>query len=151
MRDGVGYAIRRRAGQRRGVAGGAEGFGTGTRDAVGLVFPRRDSAFPGTEAASPGGPSPRSANNLIGPSSSVTLPPDTIGGDPMLLPLHDNGGPTRTHALRVGSPAVDAGNEVSGYTTDQRGTGFPRVVGAAADIGAFEGVDADSIFYSGFD
>jgi hypothetical protein len=91
------------------------------------------------------------ANNLIGSSLSVTLPPGTIGGDPMLLPLHDNGGPTKTHALRPGSPAVDAGNTVSGYEVDQRGTGFPRVLGPFADIGAFEGVDADSIFYNGFD
>lgn len=90
------------------------------------------------------------ANNLIGPSPSVSLPPDTIGGDPMLLALHDNGGPTRTHALRPGSPAVDAGND-GGDTADQRGAGFPRVVGSSADIGAFEGVDADSIFYDGFD
>jgi hypothetical protein len=91
------------------------------------------------------------ANNLIGSSPSVSLPAGTIGGDPKLLPLHDNGGWTKTHALRAGSPAVDAGNVVSGYTIDQRGTGFPRVVGAFADIGAFEGVDADSIFYNGFD
>jgi hypothetical protein len=91
------------------------------------------------------------ANNLIGASPSVTLPADTIAGDPKLLPLNDNGGPTKTHALSPGSPAVDAGNTVSGYTVDQRGTGFPRVIGSFADIGAFEGVDADSIFYNGFD
>jgi hypothetical protein len=90
------------------------------------------------------------ANNLIGPSLSVVLPADTIGGDPKLLPLVDNGGPTKTHALGAGSPAVDAGNTASGATVDQRGAGFPRVVGPAADIGAFEG-DADSIFSNGFD
>ena len=91
------------------------------------------------------------ANNLIGPSPSVTLPAGTIGGDPKLFPLHDNGGPTLTHALRAGSPAIDKGNLDSGFNTDQRGTGFPRVVGARADIGAFEGVDTDSIFFNGFD
>lgn len=91
------------------------------------------------------------ANNLIGASPSVTLPAGTIGADPRLLPLHDSGGPTKTHALRPGSPAVDTGNTVSGYATDQRGDGFPRVIGVSADIGAFEGVDADSIFYDGFD
>lgn len=104
----------------------------------------------GTNQSVTGPGSVTGANNLIGSSPSVTLPPDTIGGDPRLLPLHDNGGWTKTHALRPGSPAVDAGND-NGYTTDQRGTGFPRVIGSAADIGAFEGVDADSIFYSGFD
>jgi hypothetical protein len=40
---------------------------------------------------------------------------------------------------------------IGGASTDQRGSGFPRVIGSFADIGAFEGVDADSIFYDGFD
>ncbi|MEO7062331.1 MAG: choice-of-anchor Q domain-containing protein [Dokdonella sp.] len=91
------------------------------------------------------------AHNLLGSSPSVTLPPGTIGGDPMLLPLHANGGPTKTHALRPGSPAVNAGSNAGGYPNDQRDTGYPRVIGPFADIGAFEGVEADSIFYSGFD
>jgi len=91
------------------------------------------------------------AYDLIGASPSVTLPAGTIGGDPKLLPLHGNGGPTRTHALRPGSPAENAASDASPHQYDQRGTGFPRIVGARADIGAFEGVDADSIFYSGFD
>jgi hypothetical protein len=89
-------------------------------------------------------------HDLIGSSPSVLLPSDNIGGDPHLLPLADNGGPTRTHALRPGSAAIDAGDD-GGDTVDQRGTGFPRVVGDAADIGAFEGVDADSIFFDGFE
>ncbi len=54
--------------------------------------------------------------------------------------LQDNGGPTRTHALLVGSPALDAGVclDVDGnpLLTDQRG--LPRPQGAACDIGAFE-------------
>ena len=89
-------------------------------------------------------------HDLIGPSLSVLLPPDAIGGDPRLLPLGDNGGPTRTHALRPGSPAIDAGAD-DADSFDQRGAGFPRIVGDATDIGAFEGVDADSIFLDGFD
>ena len=89
------------------------------------------------------------SNNLLGASPPIV--PATTIVDPKLFPLHDNGGPTRTHALRAGSPALNAGNIESGETTDQRGTGFPRVIGAAADIGAFEGVDTDSIFFNGFD
>jgi CSLREA domain-containing protein len=58
--------------------------------------------------------------------------------DPLLLPLADNGGFTRTHALLVGSAAVDAGDDgicnMSGV--DQRGD--PRLVGAYCDIGSFE-------------
>jgi hypothetical protein len=77
------------------------------------------------------------ADNLI-ESSNAPLPADTIGTDPMLGPLADNGGRTRTHALLPGSPAIDAGNNRSGFLWDQRGPGFPRVAGARADIGAFE-------------
>ena len=42
----------------------------------------------------------------------------------------------------MGSPAVDAGSNLAGLSFDQRGDGFPRVVGAQADIGAFEGTVA---------
>src|SRR3546814_967400 len=37
------------------------------------------------------------ANNLVGHASAVNLPEDTIGEDPLLLPLADNGGDTPTH------------------------------------------------------
>jgi CSLREA domain-containing protein len=63
--------------------------------------------------------------------------------DPMLGPLADNGGPTKTHALLEGSPAIDKGNRF-GATTDQRGlprpSNFVGIVNAAdgSDIGAFE-------------
>jgi hypothetical protein len=55
--------------------------------------------------------------------------------NPMLGALTDNGGPTMTHALLEGSPAIDKGNSF-GATTDQRGVARPQ--GAAPDIGAFE-------------
>ncbi len=55
--------------------------------------------------------------------------------DPLLGPLQDNGGPTRTHALLAGSPAIDAGS-TSGEVTDQRG--IPRPAGVGLDIGAYE-------------
>lgn len=62
--------------------------------------------------------------------------------DPGLDDLADNGGPTETMALLTGSPAIDAGPspvpEFDGNDTDQRGTGFLRVYGSTADIGAFE-------------
>jgi CSLREA domain-containing protein len=64
--------------------------------------------------------------------------------EPHLAPLAGNGGPTMTHALLDGSPAVDAGDPASpgsGGTaceaTDQRGV--TRPVGGACDIGAYEG------------
>jgi hypothetical protein len=91
------------------------------------------------------------ANDLIGPSGTATLPPGTIQSDPRLLPLANNGGPTKTHALMPGSPAIDAGNNDAGSPTDQRGTGFARELGGGPDIGAYEGVDTDTIFANGFD
>ncbi len=92
------------------------------------------------------------ANNLVTAAINVTLPPDTIIGDPLLLPLADNGGPTQTLALDPASPAIDAGNNDAMLDYDQRGPGFPRVSGAAADIGAYEReVDNDFIFSNGFD
>jgi len=73
---------------------------------------------------------------------------DQINTNPMLGPLQNNGGPTFTHALLPGSPAIDKGKNFSGSTTDQRGTGFARTVdnpsianatgGDGTDIGAFE-------------
>lgn len=81
-----------------------------------------------------------SHNLVVAPSTQPppTLPPDTLRADPLLRQLADNGGPTWTHALEAGSPAIDAGSNLLGLAFDQRGTGFARVFGAAADIGAFE-------------
>jgi len=79
------------------------------------------------------------ANNLIvAAGAEVTLPADTLRNDPHLKPLANNGGPTPTHALPPGSPAIDHGNNAASLDTDQRGSGFPRSIGGAPDIGAFE-------------
>lgn len=94
------------------------------------------------------------ANNLVIDASGIVLPADTIDADPTLGALEDNGGPTRTMVLLPGSPAIDTGNNSAGFEFDQRGDGFPRVNGAAADIGAFEtdgGAPDDVIFTDGFD
>jgi hypothetical protein len=58
--------------------------------------------------------------------------------NPMLGPLADNGGPTKTHALLEGSPAIDKGNSF-GATADQRSVSRP--LGPASDIGSFEFMD----------
>ena len=76
-------------------------------------------------------------NNLIG-RARIPVPPDTISADPLLAPLAENGGPTRTHLLLSGSPAIDRGSNLLDREYDQRGAGFPRVKGVAADIGATE-------------
>jgi hypothetical protein len=61
-----------------------------------------------------------------------------VGVDPLLGPLANNGGPTQTHALLPGSPAIDAGNPAipSPPPTDQRG--LARIVGPAVDLGSVE-------------
>ena len=99
--------------------------------------------------------------NLIGKkdaSTGFTAATDQGGSgkapvNPQLDPagLQDNGGPTETIALLAGSPAIDQGSSAAitgSLTTDQRGSGFPRVSddpaianaagGDGADVGAFE-------------
>jgi hypothetical protein len=41
-------------------------------------------------------------------------------------------------ALLPGSPAINAGDNTNAPANDQRGPGFPRIVGGTIDIGAFE-------------
>jgi hypothetical protein len=83
----------------------------------------------------------------------VTVPSGTLTADPELQPLADNGGPTATHAILTGTPAVDTGSNPGDLAYDQRGCPNARVAGAAADIGAFElqvGL-IDRVFRDGFD
>jgi hypothetical protein len=65
---------------------------------------------------------------------------DLINTDPLLGPLQNNGGPTSTHALLPGSPAIDAGDP--SFTPppwyDQRGPNFWRLRNDRIDIGSFE-------------
>jgi CSLREA domain-containing protein len=71
-------------------------------------------------------------NNLI---EDGTCSP-AVTGDPLLGPLADNGGPTQTMALGVGSPAIDAGDDATCEAVDQRGVSRPQ--GVHCDIGAYE-------------
>ena len=77
-------------------------------------------------------------HNLIGMTNAATS--FTATGDQAAItdaglePLADNGGGTATHALKLASPALNAG--ATSLTVDQRGE--PRPSGSAADIGAFE-------------
>ena len=57
---------------------------------------------------------------------------DLSGVDPLLSALTDNGGPTQTHALLLGSPAVDAADSATASPADQRA--LPRVGTASAMI-----------------
>jgi hypothetical protein len=70
----------------------------------------------------------------------LTGPGDQINTDPLLGPLQNNGGPTLTHALLPGSPAIDAGdpNFTPPPFRDQRGLCFDRVYNGRLDVGSFE-------------
>jgi autotransporter-associated beta strand protein len=79
--------------------------------------------------------------NIVGQHGFGTLDTTTI----LDQTLRDNGGPTQTLALILGSPAINAGDpnfDPNAFTPplayDQRGPGFPRVQLGRIDIGAFE-------------
>ena len=88
-----------------------------------------------------------SVGNLVGDGTGSSGVTDGANGnqvgtgvapiDPLLGALAANGGPTLTHALAFGSPAVDAGDDGACLGTDQRGTS--RV--GNCDVGAYEYVD----------
>jgi len=73
-------------------------------------------------------------------SGFLNGPGDQINTDPLLGPLQNNGGPTFTHALLPGSPAIDAGdpNFTPPPYYDQRGPVFWRLRNGRIDSGSFE-------------
>ena len=85
-------------------------------------------------------------HNLIGDTSGCTIATtgsDIVGVSPLLAPLRDNGGFTKTHALKRHSKAIDHGSPKkpgSGGQAcdrhDQRGIKRPQ--GPRCDIGAYE-------------
>ncbi len=88
------------------------------------------------------GPAISLGYNLIGNSSDSTgwLGNDQVGTaaipiDPRLGPLKDNGGPTLTHAVLIGSPALRKGDPALEFSFDQRYT--ERAFVTAPDVGAF--------------
>jgi predicted outer membrane repeat protein len=81
-------------------------------------------------------------NNIVqnrGTSAGYIVSDLPNGTNPLLASLSNNGGLGATHALLVGSPAINAGNNAYAVgTTDQRGIGFTRIARGKIDIGAFE-------------
>ena len=89
-----------------------------------------------------------------------TMAGDQVNTDPLLGPLTNNIGPTPTHALLAGSPAIDAGDddlavdaEGNPLATDQRGGVSTRIFddptapGSGVDIGSFERQTFDAAFF----
>jgi hypothetical protein len=122
---------------------------TATQPTNGVLF--HDCAL--ANPSLPGAALISEGHNLIGVSAGCTISGDTTGNildvDAKLDSLKDNGGPTKTHTLLAGSPAIVKGNPAGCtnaqnqiLTTDQRSLERP-VDGdgdglAECDIGAFE-------------
>ena len=79
-------------------------------------------------------------SNLDSDGTCNLSPADATAANPRLGPLAANGGPTLTHALLAGSPAIDSGTVCP--AKDQRGVSRPRDGdgngSAACDRGSFE-------------
>jgi CSLREA domain-containing protein len=120
-----------------------EGEGGGVLRSVGGVFALNNTLIADNSAALASdcsGALDAKAYNLVEHPDGCTglSGTDITGVDPRLSALNRNGGPTKTHALRSGSPAINAGDPnpspLFGCTAnDQRGK--PR---ADCDIGAYE-------------
>jgi uncharacterized repeat protein (TIGR01451 family) len=143
---------------RTGFAG-TPGHGGGVWTGTGATLNVRNSILAGNfdqggAGAIPdvAGPSASGGNNLVGIRTGGTGFTPGAGGDqagsasapldPRLGPLQDNGGPTFTHALLPGSPAIDAASPQGAPNTDQRGAPRPQdgtgIGTALPDVGAFE-------------
>jgi beta-glucanase (GH16 family) len=126
--------------------GTAGGLFVGTFTAAGASFSMRSSIVAGNSgdqclAGRFGGGQvtlTSEGGNLLADATcaSAGAPGDITSPSPQLGALADNGGPTQTHALLPGSPAIDAAPAATCPATDQRGVARPQ--GAGCDIGAFE-------------
>jgi hypothetical protein len=113
----------------KGIA--AHLFGPGT------TFDTHNTLFAGASSKDGGVPnclaSVSGADNLQWPMSGNKCGDSTTFADPQLAPLADNGGPTKTSAPAVGSPARGAGHGCP--ATDQTGKARPA---EGCTIGAVE-------------
>jgi hypothetical protein len=93
-------------------------------------------------------PAPTNGNLIGDPALAGVI-------DPLLGPLAANGGTTKTHLPRVGSPLIDAGDPdfddtdfVPVMANDQRGFGFAREINGRIDIGATERITGVSVTWN---
>lgn len=130
------------------ISGNSASYGGGISETSNATITLTNSAVGGNTATSNpdvstySGGSIAAAFNLVGNTGTATITDN--GGNllnvaPQLGALANNGGPTMTMLPLAGSPLIDAGDPAfSGLATDQRGTGFPRIINGRVDIGAVE-------------
>lgn len=123
-----------------GVGGGQSGLTTLKNSVLA-------NNFAGPTGGDCGGKVTSLGYNLLRSATGCAVSGDLTGNitatNPMVGALANNGGPTSTHALLLGSPAINAGtpagcNDPAGVrlTTDQRG--FNRHAMGRCDIGSYE-------------
>lgn len=121
--------------------GGAIIMYSNTLNLASTIFANNTDKNGANEIFDLGNSTVNATNSLIQVATGFTFGTNTAnitGQNPLLGPLANNGGPTQTHALLAGSPAIDTGSNPLALSFDQRGAGFARTVGAQTDIGAFE-------------
>lgn len=133
--------------------GGISNGQSGTIGALVSCIVATNSGGDGPPDFADGGTTSTASDNVVGIGDGSGLTDGADGNqvgsgatplDPLLGPLADNGGPTFTHALLAGSPALDTGSNPAALASDQRGAPFARTSGAGTDVGAFEvQVEAD--------
>src|SRR5262249_28233204 len=114
------------------VSGSLVNNGSGNIRLTNSLVVNNTGAFSGPFLLSGGHNLTNEDNGLTNPALGDIL----VSGTVPLDPLQYNGGPTPTHALPVGSKAINAGDDAVAPATDQRGINRPQ--GAKSDIGAFE-------------
>jgi len=123
-------------------SGGLHADGSGSSAAVGIRNTILKTGLSGENIYNNLGQVSSAGYNLSSDNGGgfLTATGDQINTNPMLGPLQDNYGPTFTHALLFGSPAINAGDPAfaSPPFYDQRGPGSNRVVGGRIDVGSFE-------------
>ncbi|MDJ0785704.1 MAG: choice-of-anchor Q domain-containing protein [Myxococcota bacterium] len=138
------------------LTGNVAGAGSGALDAIEQVIALTNTLLDANTPADCGGGNLLSLGfNLDSDGSCPGSGPGDLSGLPALIgPLADNGGPTLTHALLFGSPAIDAGNAlVAGSApeacglVDQRGVLRNAPLTGRCDIGAFEREGVEPIFF----
>jgi CSLREA domain-containing protein len=114
---------------RASVGGGVLLSSASESSTANSVFARNEASDRGALCVRPLSSQGRNVADVRG--CGLTASGDVTGVDPQVGVLRQNGGPTPTHALKAGSPAVDRGSGC--HATDQRGA--PR---SDCDSGAYE-------------